>query len=188
MDKSLSGELLLTVFDSLDDAIKMIDDEFTVFYSNRSANQLAGIENSDRIKITDKVYDREGELIKVHFEKLKHDELIEPVQFIKKSGSGDNRQFEFEMIPIKDDNKNINAAIIITRIFPIKRNQNMMMIQRDKLASIGQIASSLAHEIRNPLTGIRLGLNVLKDGLSKEKTEIISSITNRYQAFGRYIA
>lgn len=177
MDKTLSGEFLLTVFDSLAEAIKMIDDEFTVFYSNHAANQLINREDSDRLKITDPVFEKEGELIHQHFDKLKQGEMVEAVEFIKKSGSGDNRLFEFEMIPIKGDNQQVNAAIIITRDVSTKKKSEHEMIQRDKLASIGQIASSLAHEIRNPLTGIRLGLNVLKDGLSKEKTEIISSIT-----------
>lgn len=37
------------------------------------------------------------------------------------------------------------------------------LVRMDRLASVGQFAAGLAHEIRNPLTGIKTGIQVLKN-------------------------
>jgi len=37
------------------------------------------------------------------------------------------------------------------------------LIRMDRLASVGQFAAGLAHEIRNPLTGIKTGIQVIKN-------------------------
>ena len=43
------------------------------------------------------------------------------------------------------------------------------LVQRaDRMASIGELASGIAHEIRNPLTGIQGAVQILAEGLPKE--------------------
>jgi two-component system sensor histidine kinase HydH len=53
------------------------------------------------------------------------------------------------------------------------------MIQQETLASLGQVAAGVAHEIRNPLGGIKMAMAVLSkhggDALSKEMTESMRS-------------
>lgn len=44
------------------------------------------------------------------------------------------------------------------------------MIRMDRLAQIGQLASSIAHEIRNPLAGINANVQVLNDMLAGESS------------------
>jgi two-component system, sensor histidine kinase and response regulator len=44
------------------------------------------------------------------------------------------------------------------------------LIQAEKLASIGRLASHIAHELRNPIQGIRMGLELLRQELAE--TEI----------------
>ena len=41
------------------------------------------------------------------------------------------------------------------------------LIQSEKLASIGHLASRIAHELRNPIQGIRMGIELLKQDLSE---------------------
>ena len=42
-----------------------------------------------------------------------------------------------------------------------KELEHLLTIQ-DKMASLGRIAAGMAHEIRNPLSGINIYLNTLK--------------------------
>ncbi len=41
------------------------------------------------------------------------------------------------------------------------------LIQAEKLASIGRLASRIAHELRNPIQGIRMGIDLVKQDLSE---------------------
>ncbi len=43
------------------------------------------------------------------------------------------------------------------------------LIQSEKLASIGRLASRIAHELRNPIQGIRMGLELLKQDLPSDQ-------------------
>jgi two-component system NtrC family sensor kinase len=50
----------------------------------------------------------------------------------------------------------------------IERLHKEQMARADRLATIGAMAAAIAHEIRNPLTGIRGALSVLSRGLPDE--------------------
>ena len=56
---------------------------------------------------------------------------------------------------------------------------HLQMIQKEKLASIGELAAGVAHEINNPMGFIRSNLEVLRKYLVKMNT-IISSYDNEY--------
>src|SRR5438128_6698351 len=43
------------------------------------------------------------------------------------------------------------------------------LIQREKLASLGEMAAGMAHEIRNPLGGIKMATNLLSSGVIDDK-------------------
>jgi len=51
-----------------------------------------------------------------------------------------------------------------------KELERLLGIQ-DKMASLGRVAAGIAHEIRNPLSGINIYLNTLKRLLGKDNTE-----------------
>ena len=53
---------------------------------------------------------------------------------------------------------------------------NLKLIQAEKLASIGRISASIAHEIRNPLTSVKLNIQKLKQNeqLDEEEKEHLS--------------
>ena len=64
----------------------------------------------------------------------------------------------------KEDNP--RKYIDITRA---KELEHLLVIQ-DKMASLGRVAAGIAHEIRNPLSGINIYLNTLKKLDKKDET------------------
>jgi len=79
---------------------------------------------------------------------------------IKKDGSKDpviiNTSF------LLDDRKDVQGVLIVfDDITRIKRMEEQIA-HLDKLAALGRFSSSIAHEIRNPLTGIAAGIQYLK--------------------------
>lgn len=49
-----------------------------------------------------------------------------------------------------------------------ERYHQELMQRADRMASIGELASGIAHEIRNPLAGIQGAIQILSDGFPKE--------------------
>jgi two-component system NtrC family sensor kinase len=78
----------------------------------------------------------------------------------------------------RDEMSNLaeNLNIMIEKLNLAKQEAeeyHQELIQRaDRMASIGELASGIAHEIRNPLAGIQGAIQILADGFPKEDPRI----------------
>jgi PAS domain S-box-containing protein len=68
----------------------------------------------------------------------------------------------------------------IDEVTRAKRLENLLRIQ-DKMSSLGRVAAGIAHEIRNPLSGINIYLNTLKklhhkDGSEEKVSQILDQL------------
>ncbi|MFZ3091984.1 MAG: ATP-binding protein [Nitrospirota bacterium] len=85
----------------------------------------------------------------------------------------------FTVTPFKGNDNSFTGSIIIFRdLTEIKRMEGYMR-QIDKLTTLSQITAGLAHEIRNPLAGIKASAQVLEDGMdaSDQRHQLTSRIT-----------
>lgn len=64
---------------------------------------------------------------------------------------------------IKKEDGEFYAAICSFNDITERKILEKNLIRMDRLASVGQFAAGLAHEIRNPLTGIKTGIQVIKN-------------------------
>jgi signal transduction histidine kinase len=72
-----------------------------------------------------------------------------------------SRYFEVGFFPIGEDS---SGGITITmRDETVRERLREEMIRMDRLASLGKLSAGIAHEVRNPLTGISLFLDDLHD-------------------------
>jgi len=98
-----------------------------------------------------------------------------------------NGNVKYTNVSISPIGKDVDAEIgFITVIQDITQNKIIdMHLQRiDRLASLGRFAAGIAHEIRNPLTGISLFLDDFHDRLLS-KPEISSVIEQAINEIGR---
>src|SRR4030066_196780 len=73
----------------------------------------------------------------------------------------------FTVTPFYDSKTKSSASIIIFRdLTEIKKMENYMR-QTDRLAILSQITAGLAHEIKNPLAGIKISAQVLEEGMKE---------------------
>lgn len=79
---------------------------------------------------------------------------------------------KIDTFPLSLENKNKGLVIIIEDITEIKKIKSQMH-RNDKLASVGELATGIAHEIRNPLAIIKM----IGQTMSKE-------LENNYNALG----
>lgn len=68
-------------------------------------------------------------------------------------GGGKARHFDIVATPIRDPSGK-NRALVFLRDVTEKRNQELQLLQAEKMSSIGVLAAGVAHEINNPLTSV----------------------------------
>jgi PAS domain S-box-containing protein len=80
-------------------------------------------------------------------------------------------------------------AVLINMIDMTRSKElEQLVLVKDKMASLGHIAAGIAHEIRNPLSGINIYLNTLENYLDgAEHPEMTSKILSQIQSASRKI-
>jgi PAS domain S-box-containing protein len=154
----------------------------SIIYENREEKRLSGPLAS--------LFDQ-GNLENIHIEDL--DKVRKGYEDIV-SGKVANLDLDFRFYQMRDDESDIDLTWVICRASRIeylgkkailvnkldvtrsKELEHLLRVE-DKMASLGRIASGMAHEIRNPLSGINIYVNnmkkVLAHGGSPEKAEAI---------------
>lgn len=88
----------------------------------------------------------------------------------------DESTFEVSGFPIKETQfDDINHFVLYYKNITEERNLYEKMIQNEKMAALGLLAGNIAHELNNPLTGIRSFAQILKAD-STLKKEYISDL------------
>jgi PAS domain S-box-containing protein len=85
---------------------------------------------------------------------------------------------EVSTAPLRDGEGNIRGAVAtLLDVSSLKRMEDRIR-QLDRLAALGRFASSVAHELRNPLTGIATGVQYLSRGFPEgdERHESVAFI------------
>jgi nitrogen-specific signal transduction histidine kinase len=78
----------------------------------------------------------------------------------------------FTLDTVRDDDGSVQGAALVFRdLTPFERQDEQSRL-RDRLASLGQMAAGLAHELRNPLTGMELLAGLLKRRLAGQPEEL----------------
>jgi signal transduction histidine kinase len=67
--------------------------------------------------------------------------------------------------PIFDDRGEVDGVLEFSRLITKQKNMEMQLMQTDKLASLGQLVSGIAHEINNPNTFIRGNVSIIQEAM-----------------------
>ncbi len=86
--------------------------------------------------------------------------------------SGELKTFDVIKVPLFFSNGERRGLVTIGRDITQQKNAETMLLQKEKLSVVGELAAGIAHEIRNPLTSIKGFVQLMK--------ETDHSTTNRY--------
>ncbi len=181
-----SEEHLRKVFYAADDAIMTTDREGRITLWSESSERMFGY-SKDQIVGKD--------LNTLHSPKMKPD-LIRQMQesamkkgrwqgeIIYSNSKGHSIDGWCVMTTLTEETGEIVGYLSVVRDMTEKKQMEMQLIQADKMASLGELAAGVAHEINNPLSGILSNAEFLQEEIpddSEEQQEEIREIIENSQ-------
>ncbi len=180
---------LNNIIDSMPSAIIAIDSELKVTQWNKGANDITGVKRDDAI------YQPLEESCAFLFPYLNmitnslEKQLTNKVERIAFNHDNDNKRFlDITIYPLLDTTR--SGAVI--RIDDVTHRTKMedMMVQSEKMMSLGGLAAGMAHEINNPLGAIVHTVQNIKRRLDpelKRNIEVSESINVNIEEVRNYI-
>lgn len=175
--KNIKRDLVVfrNIFDSFKFGLFMLDLKFNVKFANKAAanilqKDVSEIENYPLSKV---FHQEKFELLENNIQ-IRDNEYRGEFELVIKGNQKKMIGFSFYPRILIDGEDYI--LLIFKDISDLKALEEENL-RKDRLATLGIIASEIAHEIRNPLAGIRAIAETLKDEMNEHPT--ISEYTNR---------
>ena len=160
--------LLENIINSTPSILVGIDAEHRVMQWNHQAEELAGIEAAQAHgRPLERVFPDLGPEMRHILESMGTD-AVQRHQRVHCVVRDEPRMLDVTVFPITAD----NAAGAVIRLDDVTDRVRIeeMMVQSEKMMSVGGLAAGMAHEINNPLAGILQNLQVMHNRVS-QKTE-----------------
>lgn len=157
-------QLFDDLLESVNFGVIVFDDQEKISFFNKAARELLHIkgepEELDKI-LDEKAYGQ----FKMSLEQKDLPVKREEIQ-IRVKDSGDH-YLGYSVYPLRDSHESGERVLIFSEISQTKRIQ-AEIIRMDRMASLGILSSGIAHEIRNPLAGIKAMAQTLEEELEAE--------------------
>ncbi|TAN41906.1 MAG: PAS domain S-box protein [Nitrospirae bacterium] len=143
----------ISTFDSITDMIAIIDRDFIITRVNKAFAHYFGMVPQEVLgkKCHDLVHEQGTPIgICPHLETLRHHHTSSAEVVDHKR----QRTFKVTTFPFYSPQGDVIGSIHISRDITEERNKELRLILNERLASLGQMASGIAHEINNPLAAI----------------------------------
>lgn len=154
------GFLANKILETIDSGVVFIDILGRILYANKHARGILGFSGGKSIdKLPDEIKESFFELVQLE---RKHGEIKLP----------NGKILGLSSYAFKEDGKYLGWVVLCKDITDIKLLERAMA-QLNKFSSLGTLASGLAHEIKNPLAGMRLIAQNLTQELDGKKRESV---------------
>ena len=156
---------LSDIIDSMPSIIVRVDNEMTVAQWNLKAEQITGISSSQAL----------GNAFEVLFphlqprsENIRHAIVNKRIlRDTKVPRAGEDQLLYDDIMVYPLMSEGMEGAVIRMDDVTERVKLEAMMVQSEKMMSVGGLAAGMAHEINNPLAGILQNIQVLRNRMSK---------------------
>lgn len=177
------------IFDSLGDGLIILDIGERLIGINPAAERITGFSAESVLGLTlEEAFPQNEPIIKIlrpSFKEVQTSTLRE----VPWKGKGNEREtVDLSSTPLIDEEGHLNGWILLLRDITPLKNLEEEIRKADRLAMMGTLAAGLAHEIKNPLGGIRGAAQLLaREKLSPESVECLNIIIKEVDRVDRLI-
>ncbi|MCK5739270.1 PAS domain S-box protein, partial [bacterium] len=159
-----------SIIESIGSGLVTLDLNYRITSFNPGAEQIVGFRADEVIGKHLKDVFTEAAVTNMFPENPEESDLNREVTIPTKSGM--DIYIGFTVVPRKDKHGHVVGSIITFRDITDFKHMEAQVIRMDRVASLGVLASGIAHEIRNPLAGIKTMAQSLEDELEKEDSRL----------------
>jgi PAS domain S-box-containing protein len=177
---------LESIVEKAGDAISVVDLEGKVLYWNEGAEKIYGYKKEEVLgkKLSQFLYPRdeqsraeEEKLMGKWMMQVKEGKVVPNVEVKRQTKEGREIIINMTISPLKDaEGKIIGASRICKDITHLKKAEERLVLA-ERLSSLGELTAGVAHELRNPLAGIKINTQILsrKKDLPEMEKKLLSS-------------
>ena len=177
---------LESIVEKAGDAISVVDLEGEVLYWNEGAEKIYGYKKEEVLgkKLSLFLYPRdeqsrgeEEKLIEKWMMQVREGKVVPNVEVKRQTKEGKEIIVSMTISPLRDaEGKIIGASRICKDITHLKKAEERLILA-ERLSSLGELTAGVAHELRNPLAGIKINTQILsrKKDLPEMEKKLLSS-------------
>ena len=142
------------IFNSMSDGVTILDRDLNIVFSNRVQKEMFPEISQTVMNCHQIFYQRDQRCPNCPVLKtLETGEMLRGENMFKK-GHLAGHYYEWTTSPIADAFGKVDEIILIMRDITERKEYEFRLMQTDRMVTVGFLATSLAHEINNPLTSI----------------------------------
>jgi two-component system sensor histidine kinase AtoS len=158
--------LLLNAFEKAAAAIAVVDKEFIVIESNKQFCEFVHRERSEVLgKSIRELQFSDDEKFFVNVVSTLNSEENFSGEYECKIPSGGKKYLLISVTPVSLPNKEFSGYLFVELDITHRKYLEQQLAHSEKLAALGKMSAVLAHEIKTPLTSIKLNTDMLSESL-----------------------
>ena len=181
------------ISDGIQDLVALLSYDGEILYNSSSYEKILGYRTDSIIgnNILEYIHPEDISLVKEQYNSMIETKAPSLIELRYRHVNGSWIYVEEKISPVFDQYGKIECFILVGRDITERKRAEELLRRSEKLSIVGQLAQSIAHEIRNPLTSIKgfvqLLQNEVKNPLFIETTlEEIYRIEEVIQEFLRF--
>jgi PAS domain S-box-containing protein len=180
--KEFSENILSSSYDS----ITVVDQEGSIIYFSPASERITKFKKEEVIGTPLSFFYKDKELFKRKIEELEKTKAPVSYEATILDKEGNEHIMFVSRSPLKDSNENCIGSVGVCKDITERRLIEEKIRERERLAYIGQLTTLLAHEIRNPLSSVKMNVQILSkklnlSGNDQRRMEIVGSEIKRLE-------